>query len=126
MSLNYRDKNLLKIIKADLQIGKIYFNKSDNIYKWKISNVEQLYSIIIPFLKTYYLVSQKRIDFEIFLRIVKIIWLKNHLTLQRLQEIINLKCSSNLGLKENLKIYFPNTKAFPRSIVAFKDILNEY
>ncbi len=126
MGLNSRDKNLLEIIKADLQVGEIYFNKSDNTYKWKVSNVEQLYSIIIPFLKTYYLVSQKRIDFEIFLRIVEIIWLKNHLTLQGLQEIINLKCSLNLGLKENLKIYFPNTKAFPRPVVAFKGIPNGY
>jgi len=88
--------------------------------------LEQLYSIIIPFLKTYYLISQKRIDFEIFVRIVEIIRLKNHLTIQGLQEIINLKCSLNLGLKEKLKISFPNTKAFPRPVVAFKGIPNGY
>jgi len=76
MGLNYKDKILLEIIKANLQVGEIYFNKNDNTYKWKVSKLEQLYSIIIPFLKTYYLISQKRIDFEIFVRIVETIRLK--------------------------------------------------
>ena len=126
MGLNYKDKILLEIIKTELGVGEIYFNKADNTYKWKVSNVEQLYSIVIPFLRTYYLVSQKRIDFEIFVRVVDLIRSKEHLTSQGLQEIISLKCGLNLGLSDKLKKDFPNIIAVPRPALEFKGIPNGY
>ena len=66
-------------LKVYLKVGNIYFNKNHSTYKWKVSNVDKLYSIVIPYLKTYCLVSQKRIDFEIFVKIVNIIRLKTTL-----------------------------------------------
>jgi hypothetical protein len=49
---------------------------------------------------------------------------KKHLTLEGLQEIVNLRSSINLGLSEELKTYFPNTIILPRPLVTNEEILN--
>jgi hypothetical protein len=47
---------------------------------------------------------------------------KEHLTSEGLQEIINLKASMNLGLSDELKVVFPNTKQVSRPKVEFEGI----
>lgn len=46
--------------------------------------------------------------------------LKEHLTPEGLQKIVNLRTSLNLGLSEDLKIAFPNTILVPRPLVQEK------
>ena len=42
---------------------------------------------------------------------------KEDLTAEGLQEIINIKASSNNGLSDTLQEAFPNTKPVPRPVV---------
>ena len=116
LGLNYKDKSLLESIKDTLGTGNIYYNSSDNTYKYKVSNLDQLSNIIILHFKTYSLITQKKIDFELFSKIVEMIINKEHLTKQGLQEIINLKATLNLGISKNLKENFPDTKFMERNI----------
>lgn len=99
-----------------------FFNLSDNTYKLKVSNIDELYNIIIPFFAKYKLVTQKRADFELFTQIVEVLKHKEHLTTEGLQKIVNLKVHLNRGLSDNLKKMFPNTIAVPRPIVKFTGI----
>lgn len=122
MGMNYKDKSLLDNVRSTLGVGNIYYNQSDDTYKWKVSDIDTLSNVIIPHLQTYYLLTQKRTDFEIFTKIIEIIKLKNHLTVHGLQKIVDLKASLNLGLSDRLKISFPNTVVSPRTIVAFEGI----
>jgi len=122
MGLNFKDKDLLLRIKNTLGVGNIYYNKSDNTYKWKVSNVSDISNVIIPYLNKYPLVTQKRADFEIFAQIVDMLKNKDHMNCKGLQEIVNLKASLNLGLSENLKTYFPYTLPIPKLAVPFKGI----
>jgi hypothetical protein len=38
----------LERIKATLGVGNIYFKSSDNTYRWKVSNINDLFNVIIP------------------------------------------------------------------------------
>lgn len=125
--MNIKDKALLERIQATLKVGNIYYKASDKTYRWKVSNINQLSNVIIPHLTIYPLLTQKRAGFELFTKILKIINRKNHLSLNGLQEIVNLKASLNYGVKDNLKTFFPNTVAAPRPLVLKKYlILTDY
>lgn len=51
---------------------------------------------------------------------------KEHLTLQGLQKIVNIKASINKGLSETLKAAFPNTILNSRPILSDKTIKDPY
>jgi hypothetical protein len=116
LSLNYKDKALLENIKHTLGVGNIFYNSNDKTYKFKVSNVNELINVIIPHFKKYYLITQKRIDFELFTKIVEIIKNKEHLTMQGLQKIVNLKTTLNLGISNNLIKNIPETKIVQRDV----------
>jgi LAGLIDADG DNA endonuclease family protein len=116
LGLNYKDKALLENIKYTLGVGNIFYNSNDKTYKFKVSNINELFNIIIPHFKRYYLITQKHIDFEIFSKIVIIIKNKEHLTMQGLQKIVNLKAILNLGILDNLVKNYPEIKIMKRDI----------
>jgi LAGLIDADG endonuclease len=122
IGLNVKDKTLLERIQTTLGVGNIYYKSSDNTYRWKVSNINQLSNVIIPHLTMYPLLTQKRADFELFVKIIEIIKRKEHISFNGLQKIVNLKASLNLGLTDSLKSAFPNTVAIPRPKVSFKEI----
>ena len=126
LALNAKDKFLLEYLKLTLGVGNITYNKSDNTFKFKVGNINELYKVIIPFFTKYRLVTQKRADFELFTKIVEIIIFKHHLTVEGLQRIINLKVHLNRGLSADLKKIFPNTVPIPRPKVVFSGIPDPY
>ena len=126
LALNVKDKFLLECLKLTLGVGNITYNNSDNTFKFKVTNINELYKVIIPFFIKYRLVTQKLADFELFAKIVEIIIFKHHLTMEGLQRIINLKVHLNRGLSADLKKIFPNTVPIPRPKVVFSGIPDPY
>ena len=61
----------------------------------KIVSTSQLIDKVIPHFDKYPLLTQKRLDFELFKKAVNIINKKEHLTDKGLQEIFNLKSGMN-------------------------------
>ena len=116
LSLNYKDKALLESLKYTLGVGNIFYNINDNTYKYKVSSINELINVIIPHFKKYYLITQKKKDFELFTKIIEIMIKKEHLTAQGLQKIVNLKANLNLGISNDLKKNFPETKVIERGI----------
>ena len=53
IGLNKKDLDLLNKVKNTLGVGNIYFNKDDDTYKFKVSNITDINEIIIPFFKKY-------------------------------------------------------------------------
>ena len=111
-------------VKNTLGIGNLYFNKYDNTYKFKISNITDIHKIIIPFFIKYPLMTRKGADFQIFEKIIDIMLNKGHLTSDGFQEIVNLKSSLNLGLNDKLKASFPEYKVSPKLPVSIVNIPN--
>ncbi len=115
LGMNYKDKTLIYKIKETFDSGNIFYNSNDKTYKWKVSDINQISNKIIPHFKKYFLLTQKRADFEIFAKVVDIIKTKP----KGLQKIVNLKASLNLGLSDKLKESFPNVIPILKSKINF-------
>ena len=88
-------------------VGEI--NKyTKNAYQYRVISLQDLINVIIPHFIKYPLNTQKRADFELLLMVVELMIQKKHVTLEGLQQIINIKASMNLGLSDALKSAFPN------------------
>lgn len=107
LALNVKDRLLLNLLQETMgNTGNIYYNPQDDTYKYKVSNVEGLINFVLPHFQKHPLLTQKKVDFELFARIIQIMYKKEHLTLKGLQEIINLKFSLNQGLSIKLSDNF--------------------
>ena len=96
------------------------------VYAWRISFLENLVNVIIPHFDKFPLITQKRSDFELFKRAVEMMSRQEHLTLEGVQQIVNLKATLNKGLSKKLKLAFPNTKPATRPSFPFSKIPSEY
>jgi len=123
ITLHIRDIDLLHKIKA-------YFGDVGLVTQWKDSAIFKVQSIkeisenIIPHFDKYSLITQKQADYLLFKEIVILMLRKEHLSKKGLQLIINIKASLNLGLSEDLKETFPETKPVARLVIKDQKIPN--
>jgi hypothetical protein len=106
------------------QSPSISKNKNRKEVIFSVNGLKDLTTIIIPHFLKYGLLSQKAADFILFTRVVELMNTKDHLILEGLKKIINIKASMNLGLSENLKSEFKNFIPVDRPIIITKDIPN--
>jgi len=115
IALNKKDQQLLETIKQVLGIDKsLYYNKSDNTLKLRVSNLDVLINNVIPHFNKYPLFSQKRVDFLLMCKIVELVQEKKHLTTEGLNEILSIKAAMNLGLSDKLQNEFLTVKSLTR------------
>jgi hypothetical protein len=125
IGLNQRDLDLLLQIQQYFGgIGSI--GKSDDMVFYSISSAKDLINIIIPHFDKYNLLTQKAADFLLFKSIVDLIINKNHLTIEGLHQIINIKAAMNLGLSKILKSKFINNVPVIRPIINIFNIPDPY
>jgi hypothetical protein len=110
IELHIRDLSLLKKIQLYFGVGSIYIRKRkvSTMASYCVQSIEDLNNVIIPHFIKYPLLTQKRIDFELFSSIINLINKKEHLNLNGVFKIINIKSSMNKGLSNKLKKAFPN------------------
>ena len=116
IGLHERDLALL------LQVQKFFggigsYGKSGNMCFYSVSSVKDLTNFIIPHFLKYSLLTQKAADFLLFKQIVDLIINKDHLTIEGLNQIINIKASMNTGLSQNLKSNFNLTVPANRPLI---------
>lgn len=79
------------------------------------------------YLEKYALLTQKSADFLLFRKAVKLFNNKAHLTVEGLNQLINIKASMNLGLSNALKSEFTGYAPVKRPIIKYNIvILNPY
>lgn len=107
-----------------MELIKSYFGGQGNIYKqgkesiqYRVSSLQGLINAIIPHFDKYTLITQKQADYLLWRKIVILMQKKEHLTLEGIQKIVNLKASINKGLSDELKITFPKTIPMERPLV---------
>ena len=109
IGLNQRDSSLIYQLKDFFEgIGTISLDKKANVLKYSTASLKDLSSIVIPHFKKYPLLSQKGADFGFFERIVELMNKGAHLTINGLQQVINIRASMNTGLSEIIKSEFSN------------------
>lgn len=106
IGLNITDKIILEHIKNYFGVGEIYNHTTENMCRYKVSNFNDLYYVIIPHFIKYPLLTQKYVDFKLFCRVLEIIKTKEHLTNEGLNKIVNIRASMNMGITDTLKANF--------------------
>ncbi len=90
ISQHKRNRGILFKIKNYFGCGTIRPNRKDKTYKYEVRCLEELDKKIIPHFKKYPLQTNKKVDFEIFTKVIEIMKEKKHLTPDGLKEIIEL------------------------------------
>lgn len=89
---------------------------------FRARSLEDIKIIIVHF-DNYPLKTQKKADFELFKSAVDKLLRKEHLKLEGLKEIVNIRASMNLGLTDTLKGAFPETVPVIRPRVEYAKII---
>lgn len=116
IKIHENDLDLLKNIQSFFGVGNIVLNKNKQVI-YSVKSVSDINSHIIPHFDKYPLITQKRADYLLFRQIVNLITRKEHLELDGLKKILELKSSLNKGLSSDLIKAFPNIKSAIRPIV---------
>lgn len=114
IKLHVRDFPLLLAIQHSLGgIGTINSNQSSCAFR--VRKLKELIELV-KFFDKYPLISLKRGDYLLFKQIVSIMQLKEHITLEGLQKIVNIRATLNFGLSKELQLMFPETIPVPRPL----------
>lgn len=118
--LHLKDRALLESIQAFFGgIGSITI--SGNTVRYEVSSVTDLLNVIIPHFEKYPLCTQKHADFLLWKQAVRLMALKQHLTLAGLLLILGLRANLNLGFDVS---NIDGCIAIPRPDVTLPETLN--
>lgn len=97
-----RDKHSLNLkvledMKAFFQSGFIRFSKADQVYKYEVRDIDELWKKIIPHFVDYPLKTSKQLDFEKFKEVCQLIKSNHHFSLVGARSIIKLAFLMNSG-----------------------------
>lgn len=122
IGLHIRDLGLLLQLREYLNgIGSIHINNNRDVINYSIDSNKDL-KILINHFEKYPLLTQKAADFILFKEVIELIRNKNHLTMEGLQQIINIKASMNLGISNFLKSEFNDVSPVERPIITTEEI----
>jgi len=125
IGLHVRDLDLLLQLQEFFGgIGSISKSKTShqNMVIYSVSSIKDLIHIIIPHFNNYLLLTQKSADLILFKKVVELMKNKEHLTIEGLYKIINIRASMNLGLSDVLKSEFIKFSPVERPLIVSKNI----
>jgi LAGLIDADG endonuclease len=96
----------LELIGSKLGVGSIYKHGKDSIQLRVQSNKEL--EVIVSHFDSYPLITQKFADYLLFKQAFEMIKNKEHLTIEGLKKIVEIKVSLNLGLSDKIQKVFPD------------------
>lgn len=120
ISLHHRDLHLLHQVRSFFGNAGSINKGAKGLMVYRVSSLKDL-EIIVDHFTRYPLVTQKKADFLLLKRAFEIKNLGDSNTVKGLQEIVNLRASSNNGLTEELKEAFPKTIPAIRLIISGED-----
>jgi len=117
IELHGKDINLLKKIQYYFKVGKIVTRTRDNQVIYAVKSVKDLNEVIIPHFSKYPLLTQKRVDFELFKEAIELLVNKKHLTEKGLKELFSVRASLGKGLSDKLVNIYPDLLPKEKPIV---------
>nr|ATI20217.1 LAGLIDADG endonuclease [Juglanconis oblonga] len=139
INLHLKDKGLLENIQSFFGVGRLSVDYSNNKVQYSVNSAKDLVNVIIPHFERYPLCTVKHADYLLFksapwapqatrgaLRPVLLFKEKKHLTIEGLQQIVNIRASINKGLTETLLIHFPDTKPATKPLTRISDSINPH
>lgn len=96
-----RDVELLKDCQKNVGCGKVATNRKDSTSTrkhWRVKNLDELNNTLIPFFDKYPLQTQKKVEFERFKKICKLMQQGYHLqSLKNFLEVYDLALTLRIG-----------------------------
>lgn len=123
ISLHSRDTALLKRIQSFFGVGKITIRKDRSVY-FTVNTLKDLTNVIIPHFEKYPLLTKKQADYVLFKEIIGIMYNKQHLSIEGLQKVVNLKTAMNKGLTPILSDNFPDINTVERLSIKLQESLD--
>lgn len=97
-NVSQKDKEVLDLLKKELDCGIIKVRKFDGLHSLDITNPSEIIYKVIPYFQKFSLFSSnKRKNFEIFCRIANLMKEGNHRTINGLKKILTLREELNKG-----------------------------
>jgi len=113
-----KDKAILLQLKSFFnEIGIVSLDTKNNKAYFTVQKIKDLNSIIIPHFESYPLQTDKKINFDLWAEIVKIMISKEHLKKEGFLNILSLKSNLNRGLSKTLIAEFPEIKLIKRPLL---------
>lgn len=107
IGLHLKDEYILQEIKSELGVGKIYKTQSrPDFVELQVTSLNDL-ALVIDYFDKNPLITQKRSDYLLFKEAYGLLLNKQHLTINGLKKLVEIKTLNNKGLTENLKKAFP-------------------
>lgn len=120
IGLHKRDLALLKQIQTYFGgVGSIV-KQGEDIYAYRVSSLKDILFHILPHFDKYPLITSKQADYLLWKEVVLMIHNRQHLSMQGLLAIVNIRASINLGLSDDLARAFPETKPVLKPIIEDK------
>ena len=122
IGLHRKDEAILKLIRSELGVGKIYRGRkySSELQVSSFKDSERL----IDYFEKYPLITQKLADYLLFKQAFELIKNKEHLTMKGLNKLVAIKASINWGLPDGLKKAFPDVDPVKRLNVVHKETID--
>ena len=115
LGLHSKDIAILYRLKEFFGVGSVSIRQTRDAASFKVSSISDLKNVIIPHFKKYSLLTQKKVDFDLWVKIVNLIDSKEHLTIEGVNKILELKSALNRGLSKSTA-EFTSVKALERPL----------
>ena len=122
INLHKRDIELLKLIQYYFRgVGRIGKERNGS-RDFTVGSLDQILGKIIPHFDKYPLKTKKLQDYLLFREVVMMMKRREHLTVEGLDKIVNIRATLNRGLTPTLKAAFPNSVAVSTEFPHFNSV----
>lgn len=108
INLHARDLDLLKLVQTYFGVVGRIGKERNGCCDFVIGSLDQIVTKVIPHFDKYPLKTNKYSDYIFFKEVVSMMQRGEHLTVEGLQKIVNIRASLNKGLSTSLVEAFPN------------------
>ncbi len=99
-NVSQKDPVILHLFKKHFKCGSVRKRKDDGVCYYEVNNFNAIQNNVIPFFKRFnFLSAKKKRDFSKFQKIAKLIEKKDHLTIEGIKEILQIRKEMNDGGK---------------------------
>ena len=100
--LESKDLSTLEELKDFFGVGILNTRKNKDATSYTVTKIDDLMNVVIPHFTNFPLQTQKKVDFDLWVKIVELISKKEHLTPEGVLKIFSLKTVLNKGLSKNI------------------------
>jgi hypothetical protein len=129
LQLHTKDLLLLSNIQSFFSgVGVITKKSTVKAAIYSVQSLKEITEVIVPHFDKYPLLTKKKADFILFKQVIELMNNGEHLTVEGLVKIVNIKATMNKGLSEQLKKQFIDVVPVQKPIIEINitDVSNHF